>query len=169
MSNFFCESSTWRPVLHLLLVVAAFGPIGCGGDGPVGPGGITLQDLAGTWNATHFEYSQAEDGPVLPSFDLVAEGGSATLVIQTEGRFTLTRVDPSGSSENDTGILGFDPEAEDFILVVFDDEPEDELEFFFVMDSETSFQFIDNTGEGEFDLDGDGIPERARINSTWMR
>lgn len=155
--------------LHLALFAAVLGLAGCGDDDPSGPGGISTADLAGTWNATAFEYSQAGVGPAVPSYDIVAEGGSATLVIQADGSFTLTTVDPGAGSESMPGVLGFDPEAEDFLLVTFDDDPGDELEFFFVMDSDSSFQLIDNTGEGEFDLDGDGTAEPVRINSAWVR
>jgi len=143
---------------------------GCSKDGtPTGPDGITLEDLSDTWNATQFEFSQAGEGPDPGVFDVVAEGGSVTLDIQSNGRFTLVTVNPGGSSQTQSGELGFDTEAEDFLLVVFDDEPDDVLEFFFLIVNNNSFRLVDNTGEGEFDLDGDGVPEPARINSTWVR
>jgi len=142
---------------------------GCSGGTPTGPEGITLDDLAGTWNATEFVYGQQALGPAVPDFDLIAEGGSATLVIQSNGRFTLTTVDPGGVRESRSGTLAFDFEEEDFLLVVFDDEPEDELEFFFIVLNDNSFRLSDTTGEGELDLDGDGVEEQVRINSTWVR
>jgi len=153
-----------RVVGALLLTLA-----GCGGGGtPTGPEGVGLADLAGGWTATVFEFSQ-DSGPAFPPFDLVAEGFSVTLDIESNGRFVLATTSPQGVSESDPGTLSFDPEAEDFMLVTFDDEPGDESEFFFVIVSEDSFRLIDNTGEGEFDFDGDGVDERARINSTWVR
>jgi len=158
--------------LAVLLVMGGLfaSVVGCKDGGtPTGPDGITLEDLADTWNATQFEFSQAGEGPALEPFDVVAEGGSVTLEIQSNGRFTLTTVDPEGSSEIQTGKLGFDLDAEDFLLVVFDDEPDDELEFFFLIVNNNSFRLVDSTGEGEFDLDGDGVLDPARINSTWVR
>ena len=156
--------------MPVILLIAGGALTGCSGNGtPAGPNGITLEDLADTWNATHFEFSQAEAGPGLPTFDVVAEGGSVTLEVQSNGRFMLATVYPDGSTESQSGKLGFDSEEEDFLLVVFDDESDDELEFFFVIENDDSFRLIDNTGEGEFDLDGDGVPDRARINSTWVR
>ncbi len=155
--------------LHLIGAVA-LGLAACGGDSnPTGPDGITLDDLAGFWTATIFEFSQAGVGQALPPVDLVAEGFTVTIDIEASGRFTLSTAAPQGGVENDTGTLEFDSEAEDFLLIVFDDEPGDELEFFFVIVSEDSFRLIDNTGEGTFDFDEDGVEEPARINSTWVR
>ena len=159
-----------QSIPFIIIAVIFIALMGCSKEGtPTGPDDIMLEDLADTWTATQFEFSQAEGGPALESFDVIAEGGSVTLEIQPNGRFTLTTVNPDESSEIDTGVLGFDPEEEDFLLVVFDDEPDDELEFFFIIVNNNSFRLIDNTGEGEFDLDGDGVPEPARINSTWVR
>lgn len=161
-----------RTASNASCVVAALllGLAGCGGDGgtPTGPQGVSLVDLAGRWTATVFEFSP-EGGPAFPAVDLVVEGFSVTLDIQSNGRFVLTTTSPQGVAENDPGTLSFDSEAEDFMLVTFDDEPGDESEFFFLIVSEDSFRLVDNTGEGEFDFDEDGAEERARINSTWVR
>lgn len=152
-----------------MVCTAVLGLVGCDSDDPTGPGGSTLSDLAGSWTATQFVYSQAGVGTALPTVDLVDEGYTVTLSIQSSGRFTLTTVDPEGGTESDMGTLGFDPEAEDFLLIVFDDDPEDELEFLFVVVNDDSFRLVDNTGEAEFDLDDDGDLDPARINSTWVR
>lgn len=92
-----------------------------------------------------------------------------TLTIQSSGAFTLSYMEPGGDTEIDTGTLSFDSENEEFLLLTFDSDPGDELEFSFVAVNDNSFQLIDNTGEGEFDLDSDGDDEPARINSTWVR
>jgi len=159
-----------RSVSFFIMAGVFVAVTGCTDGGtPTGPGGITLEDLADTWNATQFEFSQADGGPDLGSFDVVAEGGSVTLEIQSNGRFTLTTVNPDDSFQSQSGELGFDSEEEDFLLVIFDDEPDDELEFFFLIENDDSFRLIDSTGEAEFDLNGDGVLDRARINSTWVR
>lgn len=156
-------------ILFGLVPALLLGTAGCGGDGdPTGPEGLGLADLAGPWTATVYEFSP-DGGPAYPAVDLPAEDFNVTLDIEPNGRFVLTTTSPQGLAELESGILGFDPEAEDFLLVTFDDEPGDELEFFFVIVSEDSFRLVDNTGEGEFDFDGDGVEEKARINSTWVR
>lgn len=152
------------PALALLL-----GSTGCGsGDEPTGPDGLTLADLAGRWTATVFEFSPAGGAP-FDAVDLVAEGSTVVLEIEAAGRFVLTTTDPQDGAEVQSGVLRFDSEAEDFLLVTFDDEPGDESEFFFMREGPDSFRLIDSTGEGTFDFDGDGVEEVARINSTWVR
>lgn len=153
---------------RLATLALAIGLSACGGGTPMGPEGITLEDISGRWAATVFEFSTA-GSVAFPSVDLVADGITITLDIQSNGRFTLTQTSPQGAVDQSTGSLSFDAEAEDFLLLTFDDDPADELEFFFVVVSQASFRLIDTTGEGEFDFDGDGVDEPARVNSTWVR
>lgn len=153
----------------LVILPLCLGSTGCGrGDDPTGPDGLTLGDLAGRWTATVFEFSPA-GGEAFPAIDLVADGSTVVLEIEPGGRFVLTTTGPQGTAEVQPGALHFDPDAEDFLLVTFDDEPGDELEFFFTRVGPDSFRLIDSTGEGAFDFDGDGVEEVARINSTWVR
>lgn len=164
------QQSPTRSAL-VLVGIAAFGLASCGGDsdGTTGPEGITLGDLAGSWTATQFEYSQAQEGPALPAVDLVAEGFTVTLSVESNGSFTLATTDPMAGTVTQTGSMSFDLEAEDFLLIVFDDDPNDELEFFFVLDGDNAFRLLDTTGEAEFDLDDDGNLDAAKINSAWVR
>lgn len=147
-----------------LLAVAGCG----GGDDPTGPDGLTVGDLAGRWTATVFEFSPA-GGEAFPAVDLVAGGSTVVLEIEPDGRFVLTTTGPQGGAEVQPGRLRFDEEAEDFLLVTFDDDPGDGSEFFFARVGPDSFRLVDSTGEGGFDFDGDGAEEVARINSSWVR
>jgi hypothetical protein len=73
-----------RLVLPLLLVGAVTSA--CGGDGDDGaPTEVTLDQLAGTWNATSLF---AQRGAI--SLQLVGATSTVTLVISDTGRFTLT-------------------------------------------------------------------------------
>lgn len=138
----------------------------CGGDGvPTGPQGTTLASLAGTWNATEFRFEPVSGAAI--EFELIGLGGSATLTIQSDGRFTLRTTSPEGQSETEGGSLGFDPEVEDFLLVQFDGESEP-VEFFFQLNGNT-MRLSDTVGQGEFDFDGDGVDDPARVTLTLVR
>ncbi len=64
---------------------------GCGDDGNGdGATGVTIDDLAGTWNATRAEVSPTGGGLRI---DLLGGGGTVTLVIRPDETFTLTTND----------------------------------------------------------------------------
>lgn len=123
--------------------------------------GISMRDIAGTWAATRAFFSRAADGPAV-SVEIVRLGGTATLMIQTNGRFTFTTALPGESPDVTTGQLGFD---EDLLVVIYDDEPDD-FDFF-------GIQFSGNTlsisGPGTYDFNGDGTEEDAIIELDLVR
>jgi|GEM_PF-1286639 len=134
-----------------------------GGDGltDVGPNGIRISDLAGTWNATVLHYFGLG-----PSSDvrIVANGGSGTLVLQADGRFTFTTVILGEAPQVTTGKVAFDAEAEDFLQVLADGETEAD-EFFFQFDGTT----MRLDGETDFDFDKDGVPDPAQAEFAFVR
>lgn len=118
----------------------------------------SIAAMAGSWNATSAIFTEAGVGQPR-DYDVVAEGGTATLNIQANGRFTLT-ISPTGlPSETITGDLRFD---EDLLVVFFDDDPE-EWEYFTITHNDPNLTIGDRTATGEFDFDGDGTLESANI------
>ena len=110
---------------------------------------LSMSDIAGTWNATRANFSRSADGPAL-AVELVSQGGSATLVIQSNGRFTFTTTLPGEAPTVTTGQLGFD---EDLLVVIFVDDPDD-FEFFGI---QLSGNTLSLNGQGTYDFDnGDG-------------
>ena len=96
---------------------------------PVGPD-FSISELQGTWEATSLVFSYSGSGPVPDpsSYDVIGEGGSATMVVQSSGRFTLT-VTPAGSSaETFSGRMYF--EDGEFFAIQFDDDPPDDPTYF---------------------------------------
>lgn len=104
---------------------------------------LSVSDIAGSWTATSATFS----GPEF--FDLLADGGIVTLVIQNNGRFTFTMKAPSEPNEVSTGKLGFDGE---FLAVIFDDDPGEEASFFISLVN----NILTLRGQTEMDLDGNG-------------
>jgi len=121
--------------------------IACGGDDdpPLEGNNISMTDLAGTWTAT---------GATFNGTDVVADGGSVTMTIQSNGRFNLTMKRQGMDDMIFTGQLGFD---EQWLAVEYDTYPgEWEYYDYDLTDGKTKFHIGANS---EFDFDGDGVDE----------
>ncbi|MGB5819417.1 MAG: hypothetical protein WBG90_08010 [Saonia sp.] len=160
------ETKKTRSVFFILFLLMSFGlGTSCSDDeddfsldGP----GFSVSDLAGTWTATSAIFSLNAEGPG-QSIDIVEEGGSVTLVIQNNGRFTITISALGETPEISTGRLAFD---EELLVVFFDDDPDD-FDFFVIDFSGNNLSLQNNTSE--FDFDGDGTDESASISLTLVR
>jgi len=121
--------------------------IACGGDDdpPLEGNNIKMTDLAGTWTATAATFNGT---------DVVAEGGSVTMTIQSNGRFTF-KIERAGMDDMVfTGQLGFD---EQWLAVEYDTDPgEWEYYDYSLTDGKTKFHIGANS---EFDFDDDGVAE----------
>jgi len=124
----------------------------------------SAEELAGDWNATQGFFSRATSGPVVET-DVVADGGSITLSIQSNGRFTLTIAPLGEVPEVTTGRIAFD---EELLVVFFDDDP-DEFEFFVISHNEPNLSISGGNGSVEFDFDGDGVDEPADVGFVFVR
>ncbi|WP_420600987.1 hypothetical protein [Flagellimonas sp.] len=130
------------------------------GDSLTGTG-ISISDIQGSWNAIRVEFDIAGSGASL-AIDVIQAGGSATLVIQPNGRFTLTITQMGESPEVTTGQMSVD---EDLLVIEFDDSP-GESEFFGVRSTENTLSI---NGPAEFDLDNDGMDDPARVEMDFER
>lgn len=61
---------------------------GCGDSNAPGGGGVTINDLVGTWQITKWEYTSTANTSM--KVDLKAMGASATLTVQSSGAYTIT-------------------------------------------------------------------------------
>ncbi len=122
-----------------------------------------ISDLAGTWNATELAFSACSGEGFV---DVIAEGGSATLVVQSNGRFTLTISDPGGS-ESFTGKMYFEDSL--YFAIQFDDDPPDDPTYFGDTLSGNTFRLIGGPETAEFDFDDDGNDECASVSLTVVK
>jgi len=155
--------------LSILASLILFGAVtGCGDDDDddfsLEGTDLSVTDLAGNWVATRAFFSKAATGPVM-EVDVIAVGGSGTLEIQNDSRFTLTIVVPGQAPDVTTGRIAFD---EDLLVVFFDDDPEDFF-FFGITLSEPNLSVTNTNGAGDFDFDGDGVEEPADLEFDFVR
>ncbi len=130
---------------------------------------FAISDLQGTWEATSLVFSYSGQGPVPEpsSYDVIAEGGSATLVVQSNGRFTLT-VRPAGEdTESFSGRMYF--EDGEFFAIQFDDDPPDDPTYFGETLSGDTFTLNGGPDTAEWDFDGDGEDEPASVFLRFTR
>ena len=125
---------------------------------------LSMADIAGTWDATTANFSSYElDDDGQPYFiDILAEGGSFTMVIQKNGRFTATITLPGEPDNISTGQLGFD---EQWLAITFDDDP-GEYEYYFI---ELVNEILTLRGPTEFDFNGDDLDEPASLELIMER
>ena len=122
---------------------------------------ISISDIQGNWNAIRAIFDIAGTG-TSQSIDVVEEGGSVTLQIQSNGRFTLTITPQGESAEVSKGQMSFD---EDLLVVEFDDSPGDS-EYYGIQSSTSTLSI---SGPAEYDLDGDGTDDDAYVELDFVR
>lgn len=122
---------------------------------------VSISDIQGTWNATSAIFDIVGEGES-QRVDVVEIGGTVVLVIQSNGRFTLTVSELGESPDVVTGQMSFNSET---LVVEYDDSP-GETELF-------GIQFTTNTlaiqGQALFDFDDDGTEEPAQIDFDFVR
>ena len=118
----------------------------------MGPPDISTADLAGTWNATVASFSCWQPSGVV---DVIAQGGSATLTIMSNGRFTFNATVPGLPSQAITGSIVVECRGE---LTIIDDSAPNDPDFVLFTLSGNSLQL---SLEAEFDFNGDGVDEPA--------
>lgn len=83
------------------------GSISSSGPGGLPIAGVDIADLAGTWNAVKAQFTSQEGTPT-QQLQVVASGGSTTLEVVDNGRFTLIILPPTGASQIVTGLFEID-------------------------------------------------------------
>jgi len=123
----------------------------------VGP--FNINELAGNWDASKAQFSVNT-----VSIDVVENGGTASMVVQTDGRFTLTLDPIDRSSYTISGEFFWEPFKQTFYLaIVWDNKPNDWDTYGHTYDG-TSLSFNGGTGTGEFDFNNDGEMESCSIH-----
>nr|WP_298792177.1 hypothetical protein [uncultured Allomuricauda sp.] len=123
----------------------------------------SVSDISGNWTATEARFFNVSAEPI-QVVDVVAEGGSVTLSIQSNGRFTLNITESGEPSSRSSGDLCFD---EDLLVVRFDGDAADDYEFFRITFNGTNNLSFD--GPAEFDFNDDGTPDPADISLALVR
>jgi hypothetical protein len=139
-------------ILALLLGVA----LACGDDAA----GPSAEELTGTWEATRLEYVSVS-APV-QTVDLIADGGSATLVLAPAGTYTFTII-PDGEPQ---ATLSGTWESGGDVLTMTVTGASFSLQFALSLSGDTLRL---SGADAEYDFDGDDVAEPARLNLVLTR
>jgi len=136
------------------------------GDGEelVKDGKYDISELAGTWNATQAQFSVSTT-----SVDVVDDGGTAVMTVQSTGRFTLTLDPIDRAAYTVSGEMYWEKwEGTYYFAIVWADEPNDWDTYGDRYDG-TTLSINGGTNTGEYDFDNDGDMEPCSIHFIFER
>jgi len=153
-----------RLVLPVLLVGAL--TVACGDDDTTG---VTIQDLAGTWDAISLELTP--DAAPIITVDLVQDfGGTITLIVSTNNRYMFIADVPPQPVDTIQG--DFELDGTSFTLTNDEDPPgEPPLEGTFTLSSDgNSLQItVEHAEIADFSQPPDGDPDPALLEGDFER
>jgi hypothetical protein len=118
----------------------------------------SINDISGKWIAMQAGFTSMEV-PDKGFLDVIAEGGTLTITIQSNGRFSMTIVLPQKPDQVFTGQLGFD---EEWLAVSYDEAPGDYDYHYFDLNADKTVLTI--RGQGTYDFDEDGEEDSASFS-----
>jgi hypothetical protein len=152
-----------RLVLPVLLVGAL--AVACGDDDTTG---VTIQDLAGTWDATSLELTP--DGiPGFPPIDLVQDlGGTITLIVSVNERYMFIADVPPMPVDTIQG--DFELDGTSFTLTNDEDPPgEPPLDGTFTLSGDNLSITVEHAEIVDFSQPPDGDPDPALLEGDFVR
>lgn len=133
-------------------------------DGLTKDGPFAISELSGNWEATKAQFSVNTT-----SVDVVEDGGTVSMIVQSSGRFILTINPVDRSAYTVSGELFWEEwQGSYYFAIVWDDEPNDWDTYGHTYDG-TTLTFNGGTDSGEYDFDNDGDFESCSIHFIFVR
>lgn len=134
------------------------------GDPLTKEGPFNISELAGNWEATRASFSGDN-----MAVDVIDEGGSVSMSVQSSGRFTLT-IDPADQAAyNVSGEMSWEKfEGKSYFAIEWDDYPGD-WDTYGATLTATTLDINGGFDSGEYDFDGDGTFESASVSLAFIR
>jgi hypothetical protein len=129
--------------------------IGCG-DAT----GIQPVDLAGSWVASEYRFTNPAN--TAQTVDLVAVGGSLSLMIMADGNYTVTIQEPGNVPETRSGTV----EVRGDTLTISESGQGSPTDYLAQRSGDTLTM---TTSDEEFDFDQDGTDEPADVRAVYVR
>jgi hypothetical protein len=148
-----------RYVLITLVALATVAPACSENSSPTGPGS-TPQGLAGTWKATRAEFVSQSNSSVRA--DVVTQGTTVVLALQSAGTYTFTLTDPGQSPNATNGTWG----AGTDVLTLKPAGMSFNIQFDM---TQSGNNLTLNGGHVQFDFGADGSLEEAILNMALVR
>jgi hypothetical protein len=155
--------------IFLFVPLFAFLVLSCSSDDTdelVKVGGpFEISELAGNWEATSANFSDGDTN----FLDIIDEGGTVSLTVQSSGRFTLT-IDPADRpAYTVSGEMFWEKwEGNYYFAIEWANYPGDWDTYGATLNA-TTFTLNGGFESGEYDFDNDGTFETASIRFTFVR
>jgi hypothetical protein len=143
-----------RPTRRALPALVALLTLGCGDEGPSED--LTYAELVGNWPLLSLVFTS--DADPATTFDFQAAGGSGSLTFQPDTTFIFVLLrDPGSPTESASGPVELTGET---ITLTDDDDPDLPL----LSGHRSGTRLVFETENAEYDFDGDGTEEPARVD-----
>ena len=127
-------------------------------------GRFPISELAGNWEATKAQFSVNT-----VSVDVVQNGGTARMSVQTNGKFTLTLDPVDRDAYSVSGEMFWEEWNKTFYFaIIWDDYPDDWDTYGETFDG-TTFNLNGGANTGEYDFNNDGNMESCSVNFIFVR
>ena len=157
-----------RYFAQFLLVLLVSFSFSCSGDDDedviTKEGPFKISELAGTWEAT-----QAYFGGESMTVDVIDEGGTATLNVQSSGRFTLN-IDPvDRAAYTVSGEMFWEEWEGRFYFAIEWSDSQGDWDTYGHTKTATTFTLNGGFDSGEYDFDNDGDMEPCSISFAFVK
>jgi len=157
-----------KPYLYLVLISMLAWSLACSSDDETDAltkdGPFNISELAGNWEVTKAQFSTNT-----LSVDVVADGGTASMTVQTNGHFTLTLDPVDRSAYTVRGEMFWEEWQQTFYFaIVWDDYPDDWDTYGHTYDG-TTLSLNGGADSGEYDFNNDGTSEACSIHFIFVR
>lgn len=127
-------------------------------------GPFNISELAGNWDVTKAQFSVNT-----VSVDVVQDGGTASMTVQTSGRFTLTLDPIDRPAYTVSGEMFWEEwQGSYFFAIEWDDEPGDWDTYGHTYDG-TTLSINGGAETGAYDFDNDGDEELCSLHFIFVR
>ena len=128
-------------------------------DGP-----FQISELAGTWDASKAQFSVSST-----SVDVVQDGGTASMTVQSSGRFTLTLSPIDRAAYTVSGEMFWEAWNNTYYFAIEWDDSQGEWDTYGHTYDGTTLSLNGGTDTGEYDFDNDGDMESCTAHFIFDR
>lgn len=127
-------------------------------------GRFQISELTGTWEATKAQFSVNT-----VSVDVVEDGGTASMSVQSNGHFTLTLDPVDRNAYTVSGEMFWEEWQQTYYFaIVWDDDPDDWDTYGHTFDG-TTLSLNGGADTGEYDFNDDGDMESCSVHFIFVR
>lgn len=143
--------------------------LSCSKDSPsevlVKEGPFKISELAGNWEANRAYFSDGN----MNSIDVVGEGGSVSLTVQSSGSFSMTFDPEDRAAYTVGGEMFWEPFEGNFYFAIEWDKYQGDWDTYGATLNATTFTLSGGFDSGEYDFDNDGTFEATNTGFEFER